>query len=490
MATLILRTLATSTPATTGADTTKASPLTNAQIDQNFININADLTTLTTGVSGAATKTGSNPFTGANTFYNTIGQTFGEVATNDSIIIKGRAGGTSSYRVTLIPATLTSTGHTITIPAETGTIVTTGSSGVVTNSMLSGTIGDRGVRSDSTSVSFVTYKGTTATAGYWDGGATSPTDTTYRLNFSGKLYASQLFGNVVNATRANASSGSQTPLLSVTMPTDTGITAATEQNSIKFTGGTRTWAAGAIVDQREVYLTSPSYAFASASTITNAYGLYVAKPTAGANATITNNYGIGTDGDIKLGSSTLAGGSAFRYTLPTVSSNSTIVTTGDSGTVTNDMLSGSIANSKLTSSAITINGSSTSLGNAITLYAGRSSLQTTSGDQALVGVYETKVAPAGVALDLSTGSYFTKTIAANTTFTVSNVPTTGTAASIILELTNAGAYTIGWGTGFTSVKWAGGTAPVFTASGVDIIGLYTHDAGATWRGIFLSKDSR
>jgi hypothetical protein len=45
----------------------------------------------------------------------------------------------------------------------------------------------------------------------------------------------------------------------------------------------------------------------------------------------------------------------------------TVVTTGDAATVTNTMLAGSIANDKLTNSAITINGTSTSLGGSRTL---------------------------------------------------------------------------------------------------------------------------
>jgi len=52
-------------------------------------------------------------------------------------------------------------------------------------------------------------------------------------------------------------------------------------------------------------------------------------------------------------------------TIPDVTG--TVVTTGDTGSVTNTMLAGSIANDKLTNSAITINGTSTSLGGSRTL---------------------------------------------------------------------------------------------------------------------------
>jgi hypothetical protein len=55
----------------------------------------------------AVTLAGNNAFTGANTFYNATGQTFSTAtSTNDGFIVGGRAGGSSSYRVTLTPGTL------------------------------------------------------------------------------------------------------------------------------------------------------------------------------------------------------------------------------------------------------------------------------------------------------------------------------------------------------------------------------------------------
>lgn len=105
----------------------------------------------------------------------------------------------------------------------------------------------------------------------------------------------------------------------------------------------------------------------------------------------------------------------------------------------------------------------------------------------ITGTREVLVAMPANDIDLATGNLFTKTISAATTLTVSNVPTTGTAASFILELTNAGSAAITW---FSGVKWAGGTAPTLTASGVDVLGFYSHDGGTTWRGMLLAKDSK
>lgn len=105
----------------------------------------------------------------------------------------------------------------------------------------------------------------------------------------------------------------------------------------------------------------------------------------------------------------------------------------------------------------------------------------------LTGAREVRVAMPANAIDLSAGNVFTKTISGATTLTVSNTPTTGNAASFILELTNAGSAAITW---FSGVKWAGGTAPTLTAAGVDVLGFYSHDGGTTWRGMMLAKDSK
>ena len=97
-------------------------------------------------------------------------------------------------------------------------------------------------------------------------------------------------------------SGAQTNF-TFTVPANTGQTASTEITNFKVTGNTKTWATGAITTQRWNYFTANTAAFASASTITNSYGLYVEAATAGTNATITNNWALGTNGNIWINSS-------------------------------------------------------------------------------------------------------------------------------------------------------------------------------------------
>lgn len=74
---------------------------------------------------GDVTAAGNNAFTGANTFYNATGQAFAPATTNDGIILQGRAGGSSSYRVTFATATL-SANRTLTFPDATDTAAVLG----------------------------------------------------------------------------------------------------------------------------------------------------------------------------------------------------------------------------------------------------------------------------------------------------------------------------------------------------------------------------
>lgn len=120
--------------------------------------------------------------------------------------------------------------------------------------------------------------------------------------------------------------------------------------------------------------------------------------------------------------------------------------------------------------------------------AGTTALSLVSGKvvtPTITGTKEVQVAIAASNIDLSLGNWFIKTITTNTTFTVSNVPASGTTANLVLDLTNGGSAVITWWSG---VKWAGGTAPTLTAAGRDALGFYTYDGGATWTGLVLGKD--
>lgn len=95
----------------------------------------------------------------------------------------------------------------------------------------------------------------------------------------------------------------------------------------------------------------------TASTIA---GLTLTLPTIGGTGA---RFSGSTSGTISLVASAAAGSNTI--TIPAATGN--MVTTGDTGTVTNTMLAGSIANNKLSNSSISINGTAVSLGGSIDL---------------------------------------------------------------------------------------------------------------------------
>lgn len=141
---------ATATSINKVAITAPATSATLTIADEKTLNVSNTLTFTGTDTSSVAFGTGgtvayttsNNPFTGANTFTNSTGQIFRQAATQDGVLLRGRAGGTSSYTVEIVPSTLTSS-RTLTAPNVSGTIVTTGDTGTVTSTMIAdGTIVD------------------------------------------------------------------------------------------------------------------------------------------------------------------------------------------------------------------------------------------------------------------------------------------------------------------------------------------------------------
>lgn len=90
-----------------------------------------------------------------------------------------------------------------------------------------------------------------------------------------------------------ATSGSPN-LLKVTGPAHTGLAASTEAADILLDlARTVTFLTGTLAAQRAVKITPPTYAFATASTLTKAATVAITgAPTAGANATITDAYAL------------------------------------------------------------------------------------------------------------------------------------------------------------------------------------------------------
>lgn len=117
--------------------------------------------------------------------------------------------------------------------------------------------------------------------------------------FNGILSSNITVNNTVRIGVNGAVTSGASTTFTFNVPANTGQTASNEIPNFKVTGASKTWAAGAITTQRWNYFTANTAAFASASTITNSYGLYVEAATAGTNATITNNWALGTNGNIE-----------------------------------------------------------------------------------------------------------------------------------------------------------------------------------------------
>lgn len=91
-------------------------------------------------------------------------------------------------------------------------------------------------------------------------------------------------------------------------------------------------------------------------------------------------------------------------------------------------------------------------------------------------------AVAALAIDCSLSTYFTKTIAGNSTFTITNVPS-DRAFGFTLELT----HTSGTVTWPAAVKWAQDTAPTLTTGKTHLFTFVTDDGGTRWRGAALAN---
>ena len=106
---------------------------------------------------------------------------------------------------------------------------------------------------------------------------------------------------------------------------------------------------------------------------------------------------------------------------------------------------------------------------------------TTDSGITVTGAYkQTAVAVAALNIDCSLGNYYTKTINANSTFTVSNVP-----ASISYAFTLELEHTSGTVTWFSNVAWPNSLAPTLTAGNTHLFMFITDNGGARWRAASL-----
>lgn len=412
-------------------------------------------------VSADVSLSGNNAFTGANTFYNNTGQTFGTAtSTQDGIVVQGRAGGTLSRRISIVPDTLTAS-RTLTLPDVTGTVVTTGDSGTVTSTMIAnGTIVDADIN-NSAAIAFSKLASLTngnVLIGNASNVATS-VSVTGDVTISNTGVTAIATGVVVNADINASAAIDHSKLANITagnillgnasnVPTSTAVTGDV---TISSTGVTAI-ASGVIVDAD----ISASAEIAVSKLADGAARQLLQTDAAGTGVEWTNNVDI-------PGTLDVTGAAVFDSTVGIVGA----VTINDAGADVDVRIEGD-TNTHL----FFLDASVDRLGINQSAPATKLDLSGSYGQNI--------VAVSALDIDCSAGNYFTKTISANSTFTVSNVPASR-AYSFTLELT----HTSGTVTWFSGVEWPGGTAPTLTTGKTHLFMFVTDDGGTRWRGASL-----
>jgi hypothetical protein len=190
--------------------------------------------------------------------------------------------------------------------------------------------------------------------------------------------ASTLTGTTLNATVVNSS---LTSVGTITSGTWSGLFGAVSgANLTNITAGNLSGTIpGAVLGNSTTYVGTTAVALNRASANLGLTGITsLAMPGA-------------TSGTITLTPAATAGTTAI--TIPATAG--TLITTGDTGTVTNTMLAGSIANAKLANSAVTVGTTAISLGSSSTTLAGLTSVSSTSFTGALTGAASSNVLKAG-----------------------------------------------------------------------------------------------
>ncbi len=286
--------------------------------------------------------------------------------------------GSTSGTVQLIPTAAVGTDTVLTIPATTGTIVTTGDTGTVTNTMLAGSIANAKLANSTISGVQLGSNLNTLTIG---------------TGLSGTSY-----NGTAGVTIAN------TGVLSVNGSTG-AVTGIANSTDVHYIGTTS-----------------------------------VALNRASANLALTGISSVtlpgSTSGTVQL-VPTAAVGTGTVLTIP--ATTGTIVTTGDSSTVTNTMLAGSIANAKLANSSVTVGTTAISLGSSSTTLAGLTSVTSTAFTGALTGnastatTLQTARAINGVSFN---GSADVTVHTAGTGISISGTTVTNTGVTSIAGTTN------------------------------------------------------
>lgn len=408
------------------------------------------------GEASGATNNYAGYFVGA---VNTVGTiTAINASTQDALCLQGRAGGTSSFVGTLIPTALGAS-RTYTLPDKDGTVAMT--SDIVSPSLTATYVGFGSSGGLLTGSAKVTWDDTNVSLKINGTGGTLPTAPTGGAGLqvgvgSGNAAVTRILADVFMGTGGGFASYSSRAARG-TVGSPSALQSGDEIAHLS------AWGYGA------TGYSAASRGFVSIFTAENwtdaAQGTHIALwTTTPGTLTTTEKIRIWGDGGLQLGG-------AFS-TSPGPGALSVTSTTASTSTTTGGLV---VAGGVGVQGALYV-GSDVSVGGTLIIK---------NVNEAVNAIGNTGAGT--VTVNCLTANRVTLTVTGISTLAFSNVPAAGTAKTMVLHITNGGAFALSFPTG---TRWAGGIAPALMASGLDIIGLTTIDGGTTWDGVPMSLNSK
>lgn len=261
-----------------------------------FINITQPSLSFVTS-SSTATLVATTRIAGAPQAFNNnviITTSVGLLVESSSVINLGSVG--TSYGILSNAQTSATTNHAI--GAIGSVIVTLGTSGILFANLATTTTNAAiyavGLTPSTTNYTMRinttnTYVNTpSATLLLQTAGNTKFTIDSYKTTWSPSAYSGSGVGNLFELNPANGST----------------LTTGQEISTLVISTSTKQYTAGAMAIQRSNIINGETIGYVSASTLTDLYTLYITSGIAGTNATVTNGWALGVEGNLKIKSVT------------------------------------------------------------------------------------------------------------------------------------------------------------------------------------------